>query len=36
VACIGANSVTPIATATNRAGAAIKVGRLPYALVITP
>jgi hyaluronoglucosaminidase len=32
----GSGTVTPIATATNRAGPAIKVGDNPHAIAITP
>jgi YVTN family beta-propeller protein len=32
----GSGTVTPIDTATNKAGPPIKVGGYPYAIVITP
>jgi YVTN family beta-propeller protein len=36
VANRGSGTVTPISTATNRAGKLIQVGRLPQAIAITP
>jgi DNA-binding beta-propeller fold protein YncE len=32
----GAGTVTPISTATNTAGPAIKVGKYPFAIAIAP
>ena len=32
----GSDTVTPIAIATNKAGPAIKTGKTPFAIAITP
>jgi len=33
---LGSNTVTPISTATNKAGHAIRTGKTPVAIAITP
>ena len=32
----GSGTVTPISTATNKAGPAIRTGKIPFAIAITP
>jgi len=36
VANLGSNTVTPITIATNKAGPAIRTGKTPFAIAITP